>query len=316
MKRRTLLAATLALPANTQAQDGALRLVVPAPPGAFNDGLARLLADRLPAALNQAVVVDNRAGAGGVIGTREIVLARPDGRTIGIANTATIAINPHLFPNAGFDPLRDLAPVAGCAEIEIVLVAPPRANIASVADLVAKAKAQPGRLNYASAGIGGSTHLAFELLKLRAGIDVTHVPYRGAAPVATALLAGEVDVGFEGIPLLLPHIQTGTLRPLAVSGRRRHPSLPDVPTVQEAGISDYEMVIWFGLVAPTGVPPDVLRRLEVETLRALAEPAMAERIAQQGATVRARDAAAFGAFMRAENAKFGEVIRTAQIKAE
>jgi tripartite-type tricarboxylate transporter receptor subunit TctC len=316
MKRRTLLAATLALPANTQAQDGALRLVVPAPPGAFNDGLARLLADRLPAALNQAVVVDNRAGAGGVIGTREIVQARPDGRTIGIANTATIAINPHLFPNAGFDPLRDLAPVAGCAEIEIVLVAPPRANIASVADLVTKAKAQPGRLNYASAGIGGSTHLAFELLKLRAGIDVTHVPYRGAAPVATALLAGEVDVGFEGIPLLLPHIQTGTLRPLAVSGRRRHPSLPDVPTVQEAGISDYEMVIWFGLVAPTGVPPDVLRRLEAETLRALAEPAMAERIAQQGATVRARDAAAFGAFMRAENAKFGEVIRTAQIKAE
>jgi tripartite-type tricarboxylate transporter receptor subunit TctC len=209
-----------------------------------------------------------------------------------------------------------LAPVAGCAEIEIVLVAPPRANIASVADLVAKAKAQPGRLNYASAGIGGSTHLAFELLKLRAGIDVTHVPYRGAAPVATALLAGEVDVGFEGIPLLLPHIQTGTLRPLAVSGRRRHPSLPDVPTVQEAGISDYEMVIWFGLVAPTGVRPDVLRRLEAETLRALAEPAMAERIAQQGATVRARDAAAFGAFMRAENAKFGEVIRTAQIKAE
>jgi tripartite-type tricarboxylate transporter receptor subunit TctC len=316
MKRRTVLAATLALPAIARAQDGAVRLVVPAPPGAFNDGLARLLADRLPAALNQPVVVDNRAGAGGVIGTREIVQARPDGRTIGIANTATIAINPHLFPNAGFDPLRDLTPIAGCAEIEIVLVAPPRANIASVADLVTKAKVQPGRLNYASAGIGGSTHLAFELLKLRAGIDVTHVPYRGAAPVATALLAGEVDVGFEGIPLLLPHIQTGTLRPLAVSGRRRHPSLPDVPTVQEAGISDYEMVIWFGLVGPTGVPPQVLQKLEAETLRILAEPAMAERIAQQGATVRARDAASFGAFMRSEHTKFGEVIRTAQIKAE
>jgi tripartite-type tricarboxylate transporter receptor subunit TctC len=316
MKRRTLIAASLAMPAVAHAQDGAIRLVVPAPPGAFNDGLARLLADRLPAALNQPVVVDNRAGAGGVIGTREIVQARPDGRTIGIANTATIAINPHLFPNAGFDPLRDLTPVAGCAEIEIVLVAPPRANIASVTDLVAKAKAQPGRLNYASAGIGGSTHLAFELLKLRAGISVTHVPYRGAAPVATALLAGEVDVGFEGIPLLLPHIQSGALRPLAVSGSRRHPSLPNVPTVQEAGIAGYEMVIWFGLVAPTGVPSQVLQKLEAETLRALAEPTMAARIAQQGANVRARDAASFGAFMRAENAKFGEVIRTAQIKAE
>ncbi|MGG5822292.1 Bug family tripartite tricarboxylate transporter substrate binding protein [Falsiroseomonas sp. HW251] len=316
MKRRTLLAAGLALPAIARAQDGALRIVVPAPPGAFNDGLARLLADRLPASLGQTVVVDNKVGAGGMIGTREVVQARPDGRTIGIANTATIAINPHLFANAGFDPLRDLTPVCGCAEIEIVLVSPPRAGIISVADMVAKAKARPGALNYASAGIGGSTHLAFELLKLRAGVDITHVPYRGAAPVATALLAGEIDVGFEGIPLLLPHIQSGALRPLAVSGSRRHPQLPDVPTVQEAGIPSYEMVIWFGLVAPNGVPAAALQKLETETLRALSEPAMAERISQQGATVRARNAADFGAFMRAEHAKFGEVVRTAQIKAE
>lgn len=318
MKRRTLLAATLALPgvARAQALDGPVRIVVPAPPGAFNDGLARLLADRLPASLGQAVVVDNKPGAGGMLGTREVVQARPDGRTIGIANTATMAINPHLFANAGYDPLRDLTPVCGCAEIEIVLVAPARKNIGSLAALVAAAKARPGALNYASAGIGGSTHLAFELLKLRAGMDLAHVPYRGAAPAATALLAGEVDVGFEGIPLLLPHIQAGTLTPLAVSGARRHPALPNVPTVAEAGIAGYEMVIWFGLVAPLGLPEPPRARFEAEALRALREPAMAERITQQGATVRPRGAADFAAYMRAEHAKFGEVVRTAQIKVE
>jgi tripartite-type tricarboxylate transporter receptor subunit TctC len=320
IQRRALWAAplSLALPALVRAQslEGPLRIVVPAPPGAFNDGLARLLADRLPGPLGQPVVVDNRVGAGGMLGTREVVQARPDGRSIGIANTATIAINPHLFANAGFDPLRDLTPIAGCAEIMIVLVASPRLGVATVAELVAAAKARPGALNYASAGIGGSTHLAFELLKLRAGIDLVHVPYRGAAPVATALLTREIDVAFEGVPLLLPHIQAGSVKPLAVSGARRHPALPDVPTMMEAGIPDYEMVIWFGLVAPNGVPGPIRARIEAETLRLLADPAMAERIEQQGATVRARDAADFGAFMRAESEKFAEVVRVARIRAE
>lgn len=316
--RRGLLASAVPLSAaiTARAQDGAIRIVVPAPPGAFNDGLARLLADRLPAALGQPVVVDNRAGAGGVLGTREVVTARPDGRTMGIANTATMAINPHLFRDAGFDPLRDLTPICGCAEIAIVLVTPAATGIASLADLVARARARPGALNYASAGAGGSTHLAFELLKLRAGVDVTHVPYRGAAPVATALLAREIDVGFEGAPLLLPHIQSGALRPLAVSGAARHPALPEVPTVAEAGIAGYEMTVWFGLVAPNGVPASLLARYETEVLRALAEPAMVERITQGGATVRPRRAADFAAFIRAEHAKFGEVIRSAGIRVE
>lgn len=315
--RRVMLGAAAALAARAAAaQDGAIRIVVPAPPGAFNDGLARLLADRLPAALGQPMVVDNRAGAGGTIGTREVVAARPDGRTIGIANTATMAINPHLFRDAGFDPLRDLAPICGCAEIAIVLVAPAASGITTLAELLARARARPGALNYASAGAGGSTHLAFELLKLRAGVDITHVPYRGAAPAATALLAREVDVGFEGVPLLLPHIQSGALRALAVSGAARHPALPDVPTVAEAGIAGYEMTIWFGIVAPNGLPPATLARFEAETLRALAEPAMAERITQQGAAIRPRDAASFAAFIRAEHAKFGEVVRTAGIRIE
>ena len=316
MKRRTLLAATLEMPGIARAQEGPLRIVVPAPPGAFNDGLARLLADRLSAPLGQAVVVDNRAGAGGVIGTREIVQARPDGRTIGIANTATMAINPHLFANAGFDPLRDLTPICGCAEIMIVLVTPAASAVTSVAGLVAAAKARPGALNYASAGAGASTHLAFELLKLRAGIDVTHVPYRGAAPVVTALMSREIDVAFEGVPLLLPHIQAGAMRALAVSGATRHPLLPDVPTMREAGLTDYEMTIWFGIVAPNGVPAPILARIEAETLRALADPAMADRIAQQGAAVRPRDAASFAAFLRAEHATFGEVVRRAAIRVE
>jgi tripartite-type tricarboxylate transporter receptor subunit TctC len=317
--RRGLLAAPLVLAAGgarAQGAEGPLRIVVPAPPGAFNDGLARLLADRLPVALGQPVVVDNRAGAGGMLGTREVVQARPDGRTVGIANTATMAINPHLFANAGFDPLADLTPIVGCAQIMIVLVAAPRLGINSVAELIAAAKARPGVLDYASAGIGGSTHLAFELLKLRTGIAMTHVPYRGAAPVATALLAGDIPVAFEGVPLLLPHIRSGALKALAVSGPARHPALPEVPTMQEAGVPNYEMLIWFGLVAPNGVAPALRQRLEGETLRILAEPAMAERIAQQGAEVSPRDAASFAAFIRAEHAKFGEVVRAAAIKAE
>jgi tripartite-type tricarboxylate transporter receptor subunit TctC len=318
MRRRALIALSLALPAlaRAQAPDGPVRIVVPAPPGAFNDGLARLLADRLPAGLGQPFVVENRAGAAGVVGTREIVQARPDGRTIGIINTATGAINPHILPNPGFDPLRDLAPIAGCAEIEILLAAPATRPFATLAELVAAARARPGALNYGSASTGGSAHLAFELLKLRAGMDIVHVPYRGAAPVATALLAGEVDVAFEGIPLLLPHVRSGALKPLAVSGARRHPALPEVPTVAEAGVPGYEMVIWFGLVAPLGLPEPLRARFEAEALRALREPAMAERITQQGATVRPRSAADFAAYMRAEHAKFGEVVRTAQIKAE
>ena len=315
--RRGVLAAGAALAAGgAAAQDGAVRIVVPAPPGAFNDGLARLLADRLPAAIGPAFVVDNRAGAGGVIGTREIVGARPDGRTIGIANTATVAINPHLFRDSGFDPLRDLTPICGCAEIAILLVTPAATGIASLADLIARARARPGALNYASAGAGASTHLAFELLKLRAGVDVTHVPYRGAAPVATALLAREIDVGFEGVPLLLPHVQSGALRALAVSGTSRHKLLPDVPTVAEAGLPGYEMTIWFGLVAPNGVPAPILTRIEAETLRLLSDPSMADRIAAQGAVARPRPAIEFAAFMRAEHAKFGEVVRTANIRVE
>ena len=313
-----LAAGGMAAPRGAAAQgtDGPLRIVVPAPPGAFNDGLARLLADRLPAALGQAVVVDNTPGAGGMLGTKEVVQARPDGRTIGIANTATMAINPHLYANAGFDPLADLTPIAGCAQIMIVLVASPRLGVSSVAELIAAARARPGAIDYASAGIGGSTHLAFELLKLRAGIDMTHVPYRGAAPVATALLAGDIPVAFEGVPLLLPHIRAGTLKALAVSGATRHPQLPEVPTMQEAGVRDYEMSVWFGLVAPNGVAAPVRERLTAETLRLMADRDMAERIAAQGAEVSPRDAAAFGAFLRAEHAKFGEVVRAARIRVE
>jgi tripartite-type tricarboxylate transporter receptor subunit TctC len=314
--RRAVLAASVALAAGARAQDGPLRIVVPAPPGAFNDGLARLLAEKLAPALGHPAVVDNRAGAGGVLGTKEVVQARPDGRTIGIANTATMAINPHVFPDAGFDPLRDLTPIAGCAEIMIVLVASPRLGVASVAELLAAARARPGAIDYASAGVGGSTHLAFELLKLRAGVDMTHVPYRGAAPVATALLAGDIPVAFEGVPLMLPHIRSGAVRALAVSGTTRHPDLPEVPTMIEAGVPDYSMLIWFGLVAPNGVAAPLRERLEAETLRILREPETAARIRQQGAAVAPRNAAAFAAFMRAEHAKLGEVVRTARIRVE
>lgn len=323
--RRGILAAAagamggLARPAGAQGAgwpNGPVRIIVPAPPGAFNDALARLVADQLTPALGQPCVVENRAGAGGSLGTREVAQARPDGQTLGIANTATLAINPALYPNAGYDPLKDLAPLAVCARIVTVLVVSPKLGVNSVQELLALAKARPGKLDYASAGSGGSTHLAFELLKLRAGVDITHVPYRGAAPVVTALLAGDIPIAFEGVPNLLPHLQSGALKALAVTGSARDPALPDVPTLQEAGVPGYEMYVWFGFVASAGVAAPVRERLSREILRIVTAPDTAERIRRQGVEVWARGPEEFAALIRSEQAKFAEVVRVAGIRVE
>lgn len=319
IRRRDILAGTIgmaALAGAARAADlpaGSVRIVVPAPPGAFNDALARLLADRLAPVIGHPCVVENKPGAGGSIGTREVIQARPDGRTLGIGNTATLAVNPAVYPTAG-DPLRDLTPIALCARIMTVLTVSPALGVTSLAELIALARARPGQLNYGMPGIGSSVHLMMETLKHRTGIDIVAVPYRGAAPVITAFLAGEVPIIFEGVGSMLPHIRAGTARPLAVSEGERHPALPEVPTMREAGIPDFEMTIWFGVVAPAGLPEAMRQRLSREVLTIMRQPEMAEQIDRLGGEVWTGDSAAFAALIAREKETWGAAVRAAGIR--
>lgn len=314
IRRRTMmLAAAMAGPAAAQLPDGPVRIVVPAPPGAFNDSFARLLAEKLSPAIGQPCVVDNKPGAGGMIGTRDVIQARPDGLTLGLGNTATLAVNPTVFAAQNFDPLRDLTPLAQCARIMTVLTASPTLGVASLRELIAKARAQPGVINYGNPGVGSSPHLMFERLKLAAGIDMTGVPYRGSAPVLTALLAGEVPLAFEGVGTMVQHIRSRAVRPLAVSAGQRHPDLPEVPTLAEAGLPGLEMAIWFGIVGPAGLPAAMQARLSAEIVRIVASPETSAAILRQGGQPWPGDAAAFSALIQSEQAKWGEAVRAAGV---
>jgi tripartite-type tricarboxylate transporter receptor subunit TctC len=316
MSRRAVLAALAAsgaAPGHAALPDGPVRLVVPAPPGAFNDAFARLLADRLAPALGQPCVVDNRPGAGGMIGTREVMQARPDGRTLGLGNTATLAVNPTVFAAQNFDPLRELAPIARCARIMTVLCAAPSLGVSTLAGLIAAAKARPGVINYGNPGVGSSPHLMFERLKLAAGIDMTGVPYRGSAPVVTALLAGEVPLAFEGVGTMLQHIRAGTVKPLAVSAGERHPDLPQVPTLAEAGVAGLDMAIWFGVVAPAGVQAAMQADLSRAVLGVLGTPDAAAQIARLGGDPWPGDAPTFAALIQDEQARWGAAVRAAGV---
>ncbi len=306
-------AASLARPALAALPDGPVRLVVPAPPGAFNDSFARLLAERLGPAIGQPCVVDNKPGAGGMIGTREVISARPDGRTIGLGNTATLAVNPTVFAAQNFDPARDLAPIAQCARIMTVLTAAPSLGVSTLGELIAKAKAQPGAINYGHPGVGSSSHLMFERLKAAAGIDMTGVPYRGSAPVITALIANEVPLAFEGVGTMVEYIRAGQVKPLAVSAGQRHPDLPNVPTLAEAGLPGLEMAVWFGIVAPAGVPAAMQADLSAAILKILATPEMTAQILRQGGQPWPGDATTFRALIASEQEKWGAAAKAANI---
>ena len=320
--RRILLggaAAALAAPARAQGSawpDRPVRIVVPFPPGAFNDALARLVAERMPEMLGQPGVVENRSGAGGSVGSLAVAQSLPDGNTILVVNTATLAFNPFIYPNLGYDPLRDLAPLAVCARLANVLVVNPSVMPAgTMAELIERARAQPGRLDYASSGSGSSPHLAAELLKARSGIDIAHVPYRGSAPAVADLLGGNVGMMFDNVPNVLEHIRSGRMRALAVTGSERDPALPQVPTMQQAGVTGYEMYVWFGFVAPAAVPAPIATRLSDMIRRTMAVPATAERIRQLGAEPWVQDQEQMAALLRAELEKWGPLIRTAGIRA-
>ena len=285
-----------------------IRYVVASAPGGIADITPRVLAPRLAQALGQPVVVENRPAGGIVAGGEAVATAPPDGYTL-LSATPQVAIVQSMVKDLAFDPRRDLAPIALVGVIPNVLVAGPRTPAKTLAELIELARRNPGKLNYSSTGAGTSVHLSAELLKYYAGIDIVHVPYRGAAAAMTALLAGDVDVMVDSVPPSLPRIRAGKVRALAVTSARRVPQLPEVPTMIESGYPDFEINGWAGVATTAGTPPAVIARLEAEIKKALALPQVVAAYENAGLTVRYMGAAEFGAFWDKEIAKFALAIR-------
>lgn len=318
----TTLAAGLvfgALPLSAQAPsypNRPIRIVVPFPAGGPNDFFARTLANKLSPAIGQPVVIENRSGAAGMAGTDYVAKQAPDGYTLVIVSASALAIAPTISDNPPFDPAKDLATVTLVARVPEALVAIPKLGVKTLPDLVAKAKASPGVINFASAGNGGMPHLAGELLKREAGINIIHVPYRGAAPAVSDLLGGHVELMFADLPVLLPHITAGKLIPLALASGARAGTLPDVPTTAEAGLANVLADNWYGMLAPAATPRPILQKLNEQVVAALASADLKETFAKQGAVAAGGSAEGFAAFLRAETEKWGKLAKAVGAKLD
>jgi tripartite-type tricarboxylate transporter receptor subunit TctC len=293
-----------------------IRLVTPYAPGGTADILSRVVAQKLSEAWGPQVVIDNRPGASGMIGADIVAKAAPDGYTLLMAYVAEIAIVPSLFAKIPYDPARDLAPVTLAAITPMILVVHPSLPAKNVRELIALAKSRPGQLPYASAGNGSPAHLAFELLQRSAKIEITHVPYKGAAPALTDLLGGHVVMFFSGMPPAMPHINAGKLRALAVSTAKRSQAAPAVPTVAESGVRDFDISTWFGVFAPAGTSRDIVGKLNAEIARALTLPDVRERLAREGAETAPDSPDQFGKFIQSEITKFARIIRESGARAD
>jgi tripartite-type tricarboxylate transporter receptor subunit TctC len=292
-------------------------VVVPYPAGGPTDILARTIGAELAKALGQPVVVENVPGGAGAIGTRRVAQAAADGHVLVFGTNQTHATNLSLLPQGGgYDPVKDFAPVAGLADLQHLVVVGPEVPVKTAADLVALARKDPGKLTAGSTGPGSASHLALELFKVRTGTDIAHVPYKGSAPLLTDLLGGHVNLSFATTPTVLQQIQTGTLRAIAVASPNRSPYLPEVPTLAEAGVRGVEADAWLAMFAPAGVPAPALARLREATLEAMKQPAVRETLTKSGMTPNARDGAAFAGFVREDVARWAEVVRVANVKAE
>jgi tripartite-type tricarboxylate transporter receptor subunit TctC len=312
-----LLAGALAADALAQAYPvKPVRLIVPFPPAGGNDVFARLLAQKLGEAWKQQVLVENRPGAGGNIGTEFAARAAPDGYTLLLGHTGTLAINPALYTKPGYDPQRDFAPISLLASAPLVLVVHPGTAIRSVGDIVAMARARPGGLNYASSGNGTGSHLSGELLQALAGIRLTHVPYKGTSPAITDVIGGQVPMMFSVIPTALPQIRAGRLRAIAMTGAQRMPQMPEVPTVAESGLPEFESTLAYGILAPRGTPAAVLEEIRAQIARVAATREYRERIEFEGAVPLQGTPAEFAALIRAQAEKWGKLIRASGIKPE
>jgi tripartite-type tricarboxylate transporter receptor subunit TctC len=291
-----------------------IKLVVPFPPGGPNDIIARVVGQRMSEILRQSVVIDNRAGAGGVIGTDVVAKAEPDGYTIAITSAGALAISASLQEKTPYDPVKDLKPITLVAKVPEMLVVATSVSANSMQELIALAKAKPGQLNFASSGPGSMPHLAGELFKLTAKIDIVHVPYRGAAPAVNDLLSQQVQMVFLDLPVLLPQVAAGKLRPIAIGSKERVPALKDVPTTAELGLPQVEAENWYGMVAPAATPPAIIARLHDAAVEAMRDPSVKEKLASQGALLVGGTPEEFAAYIRSEIDKWGAVVKAAGIK--
>ncbi|GIX24443.1 MULTISPECIES: tripartite tricarboxylate transporter substrate binding protein [Caldimonas] len=327
LTRRGLCLAALALACapGLQAQSAwptkPVRIVVPFAPGGTTDILARALAPELSRAFGHTFVIDNKPGAGGNLGAAEVARAAPDGYTFLMGTVGTHGINVSLYDKLPYDPVRDFAPVTLVAAVPNVLVMNPakaaQYKIDSVPDLIRYARAHPGQLNMASSGNGTSIHLSGELFKTMTGTFMVHFPYRGSAPALTDLIGGQMDLMFDNLPSSMPHIKAGKLKALAVTSAQRSQALPEVPTIAEAGpLKGYEATSWFGLLAPAGTPADIIHRLQQETARALANPAIKERLQSQGAIPSGNTPAEFARLIDSEIKKWAAVVKASGAKVD
>jgi tripartite-type tricarboxylate transporter receptor subunit TctC len=315
-----LLALLAAWPAPGRTQEAypsrPIRLIVPFATGGPSDIIARLMTPKMTEVLGQAVVVEARPGAGGVTGVDVMAKSPPDGYTIALGSAGGLVISPGLDRNMPYDTLRDIAPVTLAAIVPEPVVVGGNQPFHSMQELIAAAKAAPGRLNYGSTGPGSMPHLAGEWIKSAAGMDITHVPYRGGAPLTTALLAGEVQIGLADLPILMPHLRAGAIRALAIGHESRVPWLPDVPTMREAGLPEVNTDNWHGLVAPARTPEPILARLHDAAVAALKDPQVARLMFDQGALPGGNSRDEFAAVIRSEMERWGDVIRRANIRVD
>lgn len=319
--RRLLVAAStcLVLAAGTQAAcaaaypDHPIRLIVPFAPGGGNDNVARTVGRRLSEILGQAVIIDNRAGAGGTIGAETAARAAPDGYTLFLGGVGSHAINPNLQKNLPYDPIKDFAPIVLLARAPMVLVAHPKLGVHTVPELIALAKKEPGKLDYASNGNGSSSHLAAAMFATSAGVNMVHVPYKGLSPALTDLISGTVPLMFSSVVAIVPHIKDGSLVALGVTSEQRLPALPDVPTISEAAVPGYESNSWYGILAPAGTPREVVLTLNKALNEALQAPQVHDTLATDGAQPVGGTPEEFGAYIKREKDRLGEVIKQADI---
>src|SRR5438105_3011019 len=292
-----------------------IKLILPFPPGGGTDILGRVLAERLTANLGQPVVIENRGGAGGNVGAEAAAKSAPDGYTL-VLVAPSLAISPSLYAKLNYDPVRDLAPVSLVGAVPNVLVTNPSVPAQNLAEFIALAKAKPGGMNFGSGGNGTSNHLAGELFNVQAGVKLVHVPYKGVNLAMNDVLSGQIQLVVIGIPAALPFIQAGRLRALAVIARERSAALPDVPTAAEAGLPNYDVTTWYGVLAPAGTPRPIIDRLNAELVRIMHAPDLQERFAATGTEPRTSTPEEFGEYIRKEMAKWGKVVREAGLHAD
>ncbi|WBY01208.1 tripartite tricarboxylate transporter substrate binding protein [Ramlibacter tataouinensis] len=310
-------AAGLPLTATAQAYPSKLvTVIVPFAAGGTTDILARVIGQALTKELGQSVIVDNRAGAGGNIGSALAAKATADGYTLLMGTVGTHAINQSLYKKLPFDPVKDFAPLTRVAMVPNLLVANPGKPYKNVKELIAYAQANPGKVNFGSSGSGSSIHLSGELFNSMAKVNMIHVPYRGSAPAVTDLLGGQIDIMFDNMPSAIQHVRSGKLRPLAVTTAKRAPELPDVPTIAEAGVPGYEATSWFGMFAPAATPAPIVAQLNAALVKVLADPDVKKKLAEQGAEPYAEKPEQFAEFIRSESAKWSKVVKASGASAD